>query len=41
MSEKTMQPDAQTREVIYKYLFVQQQRIAGRIHQLGKPTWMK
>jgi len=36
-----LQPDAQTREVIYKYLFVQQQRIAGRIHQLGKPTWMK
>jgi len=36
-----LKPDAQTREIIYKYLFVQQQRIAGRIHQLGKPTWMK
>ncbi len=36
-----LKPDARTREVIYKFLFVQQQQIAGRIHQLGKPDWMK
>ncbi len=29
------------RDTIYKYLFVLQQKIAGRIHHLGKPTWMK
>ncbi len=33
--------DAVQRDVIYKYLFVLQQQIAGRIHQLGAPVWMK
>lgn len=29
------------RDVIYKYLFVLQQQIAGRIHQLVMPGWMR
>jgi len=36
-----LQPDAGQRDAIYKALFSLQQQIAGRIHQLGKPTWMK
>jgi len=36
-----LQSDAGPREAIYKALFRLQQHIAGRIHQLGKPTWMK
>jgi len=36
-----LQSDAGQRDAIYKTLFLLQQHIAGRIHQLGKPTWMK
>ena len=36
-----LQSDAGQRDAIYKILFLLQQHIAGRIHQLGKPTWMK